>query len=381
MRKKNTHRVEVVELPVPIVGTSVQLRFHHYGEAGQGPKVYLQAALHADEIPGLLVMQKLMDLLDAADEQGDIVGHIVAAPVANPIGMNQFVLGSLQGRFYAENGRNFNRGFAELSSAIAERIEHELSDDATQNTTAIRKAAREVMASQKPQTALDILQHELLSRSIDADYVFDLHCDYDANLYFYTLPELWPALSDLAAYMGCGSVLLAEAEPSMPFDEANSGLWQRLSNFFPDRPIELACVSTTLELRSRTDVAEETALADAQGIYAYLQSRGVIAGDAPKVPALQCEATPNSGVGQIVAPHAGVVTYQCKVGEHVEEGEQVATLRSLDREEDATLLHAPVSGVLHSRQPERYTFAGRTICEIAGKYPLSVNKGKLMLSD
>src|SRR3546814_5615348 len=40
-------------------GTSRELVVHRFGQAGARPKVYLQAALHADETPGLLVLHHL----------------------------------------------------------------------------------------------------------------------------------------------------------------------------------------------------------------------------------------------------------------------------------------------------------------------------------
>ena len=46
-----------------------------------GPKdkdrVYIQAALHADELPGILVANKLIELLDSIDVKGAIKKEIV----------------------------------------------------------------------------------------------------------------------------------------------------------------------------------------------------------------------------------------------------------------------------------------------------------------
>ncbi|MCP4008796.1 MAG: succinylglutamate desuccinylase/aspartoacylase family protein, partial [Proteobacteria bacterium] len=95
----NTRKIETVQLPSASPGTSRQLDFIHYGVAGKGAKAYLQAALHADEIPGLLVIHKLIRLLNLADEKGEISGHIVLAPIANPIGNSQHFLGELAGRY------------------------------------------------------------------------------------------------------------------------------------------------------------------------------------------------------------------------------------------------------------------------------------------
>ena len=41
-----------------------------YGIAGARPKAYLQAGLHADELPGMFVLHRLRGLFDAAAAQG-----------------------------------------------------------------------------------------------------------------------------------------------------------------------------------------------------------------------------------------------------------------------------------------------------------------------
>ena len=46
-------------------GGSRHLLLHSYGLPEARPKAYIQAALHADEIPGLLVQHHLLRRLDA----------------------------------------------------------------------------------------------------------------------------------------------------------------------------------------------------------------------------------------------------------------------------------------------------------------------------
>lgn len=92
-------------MPGPVPGSTQMLNFHHYGTPGAGPKAYLQAALHADETPGLLVLYKLLQKLDKADARGEIEGSIIVAPFANPVGLNQFSFGAQQGRFMLRMAR------------------------------------------------------------------------------------------------------------------------------------------------------------------------------------------------------------------------------------------------------------------------------------
>ncbi len=76
----NSKISEYVELPSAAPGASQKLRFVKYGNEQARPKIYLQAALHADETPGLLVMRELEKMLDASAATGNIQGHIVLAP-------------------------------------------------------------------------------------------------------------------------------------------------------------------------------------------------------------------------------------------------------------------------------------------------------------
>src|SRR5690606_12513524 len=50
-------------------GTMTELSFYRIGPADAPGKVYLQAALHADEQPGTMVLHHLLPMLREADEQ------------------------------------------------------------------------------------------------------------------------------------------------------------------------------------------------------------------------------------------------------------------------------------------------------------------------
>ena len=67
-------RIETLALTGASAGTRRELTQYRFGASGAQPKVYLQAGLHADEVPGVLVLQHLMDLLDQASGRGEIRG-------------------------------------------------------------------------------------------------------------------------------------------------------------------------------------------------------------------------------------------------------------------------------------------------------------------
>ena len=83
-------------LPRSMPGAEMKIRHFRYGIPGSRPRVYLQASLHADEIPGMLVLHHLMRLLDTADRARHIRGEIIIVPAANPMGLSQWTFGTQQ---------------------------------------------------------------------------------------------------------------------------------------------------------------------------------------------------------------------------------------------------------------------------------------------
>jgi len=351
-------------------GVSIELQSLHFGTPGQGRKATLQAALHADEIPGLLVAHHLRERLAALEAEGRIVGEIVLVPVANPIGLTQRVLQAVEGRFELASGENFNRHYADLFDAVAAQVDGRLTADAAHNVATIRAALREAAAALPERSALESLRRTLLSLSIDADIVLDLHCDSQAVLHLYTETSVWPQVEPLARLLGCEAALLAEVSGDHPFDEACSTIWPRLAaRFGAATPIPSACVAVTVELRGEADVAHEFAERDAQALIGYLAWQGVIAGAPASLPAPRCEATPLAGSMPVSAPHGGVVVYMREVGTTVTAGERLADLIE-PMTGLVTPLLSPVDGVFYARETRRFVPAGTSVLRVAGREAL-----------
>ena len=362
-------RVERHPLLSPSVGTQRELLSFHYGAAGSGQKVYLQASLHADELPGMLVLHHLKQLLADAEASGLITGEIVVVPVANPIGLSQTLLRDQLGRFEAGSGENFNRLYPDFFARLADRIETRLGPDAEANKRAIRAAMLESLASEQPDTELASLRHTLASLAVDADVVLDLHCDYEAVLHIYIEEPYLVQAEPLYRYLGAQAVLTARGSGGASFDEAMSGAWWQLAERFAGRfPIPLACLGVTVELRGKTDVSHDLAQADAGQLFAFLQHRGLIRGDVPPMPAAVCEPTPLAGSETLRAPHAGVIAFLKPAGAWIEAGEVVAEV--IDPLSDTvTPVHASVSGRLYARENRRYATRGMDLAKVAGSVP------------
>ena len=78
----------------------------------------IQAALHADEVPALLVAQALRTQLTALEAQGAVLGEVVLVPYANPIGLAQQLLGQHEGRFDLRDGLPGISGVAQHARII-----------------------------------------------------------------------------------------------------------------------------------------------------------------------------------------------------------------------------------------------------------------------
>jgi len=349
----------------PTLGTARSLTSFHYGPTG-GQKVYIQSSLHADELPGMLVSFMLRRKLEALEAAGKLRGEVVVVPVANPIGLNQHVLGLLAGRFETNTAQNFNRNFYNLFDLIEPVIEGRLTTDADQNRTIIRQAMREALDAQKPRTEIESQRLALQRLSYDADVVLDLHCDWEAALHIYTNPDLWPDVEPLARYLDSKASLLAVDSVGNPFDEIHSFCWSELRTRVGNRfPIPNGSISVTVELRSQRDVSYEFAEHDAQGIIEYLTVRGVVSGTAAPMPELEFAATPLAGTEPIVTPVSGVVVYRHEVGKWIDAGEPVADVVDPLTDQVVTLA-ASVAGVLYARHLSRFAQAGMEVARIAG---------------
>ncbi|SEL43102.1 hypothetical protein SAMN05216359_10935 [Roseateles sp. YR242] len=367
-------QVQQHALPSPSPGTRRELVSLHYGQPGQGTKVYIQASLHADELPGMLTAWHLRRQLDLLEAQGRIQGEIVLVPMANPIGLSQWWLQSHLGRFESLSGENFNRHYPAFIEAAARAAEARLGDDPVRNVQVLRASLKTEIQAAPADTELKALRKTLMLLACDADVVLDLHCDAQALVHLYTETPCWPECEPLAAYLGSAVTLLAMDSGDNPFDEACSQPWWKWKQLFGDRfPIPQACLSVTVELRGQQDVHHDLASKDAQAILDFLSFRGVISGEAPPAPAPVGDARPLAGCMPVQSPVAGVLTFVREVGETVHEGEVLAHV--IDPITAAvTELKSPVDGLFFARDTLRLVTAGAKVAKVAGREALRTGK-------
>ena len=356
------------------LGTQREILSFHYGPQDATRKLYVQASLHADELPGMLVAHHLRQRLLALESAGRLQAEIVVVPVANPIGLAQTVLRTNEGRFDLAGGDNFNRHYPALLEGVLPLLEGRLGECDISNAHLIRAALREVVRGLPEDTELLSLRKTLLGLACDAEVVLDLHCDCESLLHLYTGTALWPQAEALARCVGAAAVLLAEASGDNPFDEACSQTWWQLEALLRDRhPVPLGCLAVTLELRGERDVAHPQAAADADALIEFMVQRGLIEGTPAPPRPLLAAPTPLSGTEVLKAPVSGLVVYRRELGEWIQAGDAVLDLID-PLSGDVHTLRSGTDGLLFARESQRYAPAGRSLCKVAGRVPVRTGK-------
>lgn len=354
----------------PSLGSTKTLTSFHFGEPGSGKKIYIEASLHAEELPGMLVAHHLRALLEAAEAAGQIQGEIVLVPVANPIGLAQRLDHKPMGRFELDTSENFNRHYPDLAAAVEPAVRFLLGTNAQANVLTVRQAMGNYLTNWHPATELQSLRRTLLTLAHDADFVLDLHCDCEAVLHFYTEEACWPHMQELAHFLGAEAILLAKSSGNRPIDECLSGAWWQLADLLKANgvtvPLPQGCCSTTIELRGELDVSHTWAEKDARAIIEWLQHIGVLACKRPPaMPTALCAATPLAGSESLHAPVPGVVVFAVNVGQILKVGDLVAEV--IDPIANQThRVTAGVAGVFYARIRDRYITAGGELGKIAG---------------
>jgi uncharacterized protein len=316
--------------------------FRFAGTDKSAPSAYLQAALHAGELPGVVAIDALMPMLNKAEAEGRIKGSLTIVPWANPIGRAQYHFGEHQGRFHLGTRTNFNRGFPLLPAP----------DTALLPDTTLGTADQQ-------------LKTRLVQLSLGHDIVLDLHCDDEGLAYLYIHTSLWPAMADCAAAMGVDGVLLWGEDADGTFEGAAIMPYQ-------NAPANVAKfdrrVATTVEYRGMLDVDGALAASDAEGLYRLLVARGVITDTTQPAPGPYTGvAAPLENIEMMPAPRAGAVLYDVKPGDRVAKGARLATIVHTPGEAGGrTEVFAPQDGIILTRRSRRIIRAGEDLLKLVG---------------
>lgn len=379
-----TKTIQRIALNSMSPGTERFVKVHRYGKPGARPKAYLQASLHADEIPGMLAAHHLIGLLDAAEARGEIKGEIIVVPVANPVGAGQVLNTTFVGRYDFRSGINFNRRWPDLSAGLAAKVKDKLGKDAAANVAIVRQALGEAIEQIYAAGETAMLKRELLRLAYDSDIVLDLHCDDIALMHIYTTHVFWPRAEDLAADLGAKVVMLCNDSGAQSFDECFFIPWYRLQQQVgPEFPVPAPTLTSTVEFRGQADVYDEIASGDAANLFRFLQRRGLIAGDPGPLPKLTGKVADLEACENIRAPRAGIVAYKKREGDVVRAGDVIAEMvdpLADDPRQARVPVRCEASGPILSIRAMKSVGAGDSIAMVIGDEKLAHPDG-LLLSD
>jgi len=365
-------------------GTVTEFTYYVVGPADAPEKVHLQAALHADEHPGTMVLHHLLPMLRQADDQGLLRARFTVMPAVNPLGLGQQSLRHHIGRYDTNTGVNFNRRWPDLFSLIRTQLSGRMGDDEVFNVNLIRAAVARWIDAQQPRTVAEQLRLLVLREAHDAEFVLDLHCDDDSLIHIFTSPELMPELQDLADWMGAAATLTAADSGGGSFDEVLPQLYRKVAQANPGKPVPMASATATLEYRGQADVFDTTGADDARRLWGFLCGRNLIDTDAGAPPSAAAEATPLEATEFVRTDRPGLVAYRVELGERVAKGQPVADLIAMDGPE-AFMARTPIlagtDGLVLSRRLLKYAPRGTSIMKIVGTSVLPSRKGAYLLED
>lgn len=375
---------KVVRLEGDAPGQGTDFTYYHVGPATAPEKVHLQAALHADEHPGTMLLHHLLPMLREADEQGLLRARFTVMPIANPLGLGNMLLRHQIGRYDSNTGVNYNRRWPDLFTAIRSQIAGRLSEDERFNVNLIRRAVLQWIDSQQPQTAAERLRLLILREAHDAEFVLDLHCDDDSLIHIFTSPELMPELQDLADWMGAAATLTAADSGGGSFDEMLPQLYRKLAQANPGKPVPMASATATLEYRGQADVFDHFGADDARRLWGFLCERNLIDADPGPRPGAVAGGTPFEATEIVRVDRPGLVAYRVDLGEEVRKGQPIADLIVLDGPQafvERLPIVAGTDGFVLSRLSRKYVTRGSGIMKIVGTSILPTRKGAYLLED
>jgi predicted deacylase len=368
-----------INLPRHAIGTQHSLKAWRFGKPGASPKIYIQASLHADELPASLAAAKLLPRLIAADEAGKISGEIILVPVANPIGLNNVSLRTHNGRHHLPTGENYNRGFHDVSDDVLNAIDGKMANGPEADTSLVKAEVAKALAAATPANEAQALRLELMRLACDADIVLDLHTDSEAQMHLYLDEDHWPQAADLAGLLDARVVMFARASGGGPFEETIAWPYVRAREIYGADAVDLP-LTVVIELRGEYDASHEFSDFDADAIYRFLCHRGAITEESGLLPEFTGIAAPFAATDTLTAKAAGIVVYTADIGQTVQKGDVLVEIIDPLSDGDIVVdrITAAADGLFFARSNQRLAWPGETVGKVQGTEALAHRTGKLL---
>jgi len=357
-------KIRNINLPNSSMGTTKSIRIFSFGDLDSENKVYIQAGLHAGEHPGILVAHHLLQKFSELEKQGKIKGRIDVVPIANPIGIDQFLNGEINGRYNFKDGMNFNRYFNRdvVDEILSENKGQEISRQGLLNKVIQR------LKILKVNTQADALKNLLLCEALEANLVLDLHCDGESLHHVYAEKSVVEEARIVAKYIKTEQLILSDMTESSAFDDTVNHLNQQIYNNSYDAKGDSSLGNAyTIELRGRADVSEYLADKDSNSIISLLEEMSYI-NKLNQHKDLEEKNIPESSNMQVIySSFSGVVVHCKDLGDKVSVGEIVTKIIN-PLEIDSPPLEifkANINGQVFSRHISKLAYPGMELTKIA----------------
>jgi len=320
--------IERLTIDADSAGQEFFLRVFRFRGTGDASAVYLQAALHAHEVPGTVALDRLIPRLEKAEREGRLAADVTVVPHANPIGLSQVLFGETLGRFDFSGRANFNRTFPASATD-----------------------------GQATQRADDRLKAQLLALATEADITLDLHCDDEGPVYLYVLERQLEEGRRLAQSLGASVILTDSGEDPFSFVLKVAERWAGQGRENDAR------FSATVELRGMIDVTPDLAEQDAAGLYRYLVDIGTVEDTLSPVTPLEPVTGDIDAAELVLTPAPGALMLNAEVGEWVTEGQLLAVIvteAGLEQHE----IRAPFDGLVVTRRDRRIVRRGEYVVKV-----------------
>jgi len=357
-------KIRDINLPNSAMGTTKSIRIFSFGDMSSKNRVYIQAGLHAGEHPGILVAHLLLQKLTDLEKQGVINARIDVAPVVNPIGIDQFLNGEINGRYSFKDGTNFNRNFNRdiVKDVLSEQIEQEISRQGLLAKVIHR------LETLKVNTQAEALKNILLCEGLSANLVLDLHCDGESLHHVYAEKGALEEARVVAKYLKTDQLILSDMTDSSAFDDTINYLNHQINNNSSASNIDTKQPNAyTVELRGRADVSEYFADKDSSSIVSLLEKMSYINTTNQDKDIEESTVPESSNMQAVYTSSSGIVVHCKDLGDKVAVGDVIAKIINPLEINSSPLetFKANISGQVFSRHISKLAYPGMEITKIA----------------
>ena len=364
LNSKKTISTQTWEIPLG-EDTGHVITAHRFLGNSTGPSVYIQAGIHGNEHPGILVAVKLIEKIKEILSTHTLKGSITIVPLCNPIALSQTVQGEIIGRFNMHTGKNFNRNFPDLSHKVVDKCNQTLEGDIGIN--AIRAVLKDMLDKHTCNDISDQMKSNVFQLASEHEIVIDLHADNRSLLHIY-MPEHGTDITEiLAAELDCNLAIRGFRDPEGGLDDALNYFWSVIRDKLTGCQLKMLPVAYTIELRGRYDISEILAMQDANALYNFLCRTGVI-DDEVSAKQNTLAVFPVNGIDSPKASKPGVLKLHGKLGDYIAEGDLIAEIMELSEAADGTTteLRSLTDGILFCHSFHGIVPPGQTVYKIAG---------------